>query len=102
MHAIQTNNKKGATMKKAAIAIMVVVIAAVFAVRVNQLINPPAVSCEAESLVAHYGDTYWSLEQEANCTGGYDKQHRVEQIIKLNGGSAMIQHGQKVYFPQGK
>ncbi len=102
MHAIQTHNKKGVTMKKAAIAIMAVAVAAVFAVRINQLINPPAVSCEAESLVAHYGDTYWTLVNEANCTGGYDKQDRVEQVIKANGGSATVQNGQKIYFPQGK
>jgi hypothetical protein len=102
MHAIQTNNKKGATMKKVAIAIMVVAVAAVFAVRVNQLINPPAVSCVTDSVVAHSGDTYWTLVEEANCTGGYDKQDRVDAVIKLNGGSAMVQHGQMVYFPQGK
>lgn len=89
-------------MKKAAIAIMVVAIAAVLAVRVNQLINPPAVSCEAVSLVAVYGDTYWTLSSDAGCVGGYDKQDRVGQIIEFNGGSAMLQHGQMVYFPQGK
>ena len=102
MHAIYNHKQKGATMKKVFIAIMVVAVAAVFAVRVNQLTNPPAVSCEAISTIAHYGDTYWSLETEANCTGGVDKQDRVGAIINHNNGSATIQNGQLILFPQGK
>ena len=89
-------------MKKAFIAILLIITVVIVAIRVNQLINPPAVSCNASVIVAHYGDTYWSLVDEANCTGGYDKQDRVEQVIKTNGGSAIIQHGQKIYFPRGK
>ena len=89
-------------MKKAIIAILLIITVAVFALRVNQLVNPPSVSCDASSIVAHSGDTYWTLVDEANCTGGYDKQDRVDQVIKTNGGSATVQHGQKIYFPQGK
>lgn len=99
MYATYNYNKKGATMKKAAIAIMVVFTLAVIAIRIDQLINPPAVSCEAASLVANYGDTYWNLEREANCTGGYDKQDRVGQVIDFNGGSSDLRHGQLVVFP---
>jgi len=102
MYATLTTTKKGETMKKILIVIMVVVSTAVVAVRINQLINPPAVSCEADNVVAVYGDTYWSLEHDAQCTGGLDKQDRVDAIIQLNGGSTMIQHGQMIYFPQDK
>jgi len=99
MYAIQTTNKKGETMKKILIVIMVVVSAVFIAVRINQLVNPPAVSCEADSVVAVYGDTYWNLEQYANCTGGIDKRDRVDAVIQFNGGSTMIRHGQMIYFP---
>ena len=102
MHAIPTTNKKGAAMKKILIILMVIVAVAVIAIRFNELVNPPAVACEATSTVAQYGDTYWNLEQEANCTGGLDKQDRVDAIIELNGGSATVQLGQMIYFPQGK
>ena len=102
MYAISTTNKKGATVKKVFIFIMVVAFAVLVAVRVNQLVNPPAVACEAVSTVAHQGDTYWNLEQEANCTGGYDKRDRVDAIIELNGGSETIMPGQLILFPQGK
>lgn len=102
MYAIQTTNKKGATMKKMLIILMVIVAVAVVAIRVNELVNPPAVACEATSTVAHQGDTHWDLEQEANCTGGYDKRDRVDAIIELNGGSETIMPGQLIIFPQGK
>lgn len=102
MYAISTINKKGATMKKMLIIIMVVAAVVITAIRINELVNPSAVSCEAVSTVAHYGDTYWTLEQEAVCTGGYDKQDRVDAIIEFNGGSATIQNGQMIYFPQDK
>jgi hypothetical protein len=59
--------------------------------------NP--VSCQVDSLVATYGDTYWTLSSDAGCVGGYDKQSRVGQIIDLNGGSADLRHGQLVIFP---
>jgi len=102
MYAIQTTSKKGETMKKILIIIMVIVAAVVITVRINQFVNPPAVSCKADSVVAVYGDTYWNLEQYANCTGGIDKRDRVDAIIQFNGGSPMLHHGQTVYFPQGK
>lgn len=102
MYAISTINKRGETVKKVFIFIMVVAFAVLVAVRVNQFVNPSAVSCEAVSTVAHYGDTYWTLEQEAICTGGYDKRDRVDAIIEFNGGSATIQNGQMIYFPQDK
>ncbi len=101
MHAISTTSKKGETMKKILIIIMVIVSTAVVAVRINQFINPPAVNCEPVETVAVYGDTYWNLEHDAKCTGGLDKQDRVNAIIELNGGSSMIRHGQVIYFPQG-
>jgi hypothetical protein len=102
MHVTSIQAKKGEAVRKIFVFIMAIAATAFFAVCINRLINPPAVACEAFSTVAWYGDTYWSLEHQANCTGGYDRQDRVYQIIEFNGGSSLLRQGQVVYFPQGK
>lgn len=102
MYAISTINKRGETVKKVFIFIMVIVSAAVVAVRINQFINPPPVDCPVDSVVAQQGDTIWKIDSAAGCTGGYDKQDRVGTIIDHNGGSAEIMPGQLIKLPQDK
>ena len=99
MYAMLITDKQERMMKVIVAVIVTIVYVAVIATRFNQLINPPAVNCEADSVVVVYGDTYWNLEDNANCTGGHSKEDRVDQIIQLNGGSSILQHGQVIYFP---
>jgi hypothetical protein len=57
------------------------------------------ISCSSESIVASYGDSYWTLDSLANCNGGLNKQERISQIIEMNGGKDQIRQGQLVIFP---
>jgi hypothetical protein len=57
------------------------------------------VSCSSESVVATYGDSYWTLDSLANCKGGLNKQDRINQLINFNDGQDQIRHGQLVIFP---
>jgi hypothetical protein len=57
------------------------------------------VTCSTESTIATYGDSYWSLDSQANCKGGINKQDRISQLIEFNGGQDQIRHGQLVIFP---
>ena len=57
------------------------------------------VTCSSESTIATYGDSYWSLDTQANCKGGVNKQDRISQLIEFNGGQDQIRHGQLVIFP---
>ena len=102
MHAIYNHKQKGETVKKVFIFIMAVACAVLVIVRVNQFINPPAVTCEAKSMVAEYNDTMWGLTNKALCTGGWDMRDRVDAVINENGGSAKVMPGQLIIFPQGK
>lgn len=57
------------------------------------------VSCSSESIVASYGDSYWTLDSLADCKGGLNKQDRISQLIEMNGGEDQIRQGQLVIFP---
>jgi hypothetical protein len=57
------------------------------------------VVCSTESAIATYGDSYWSLDSQADCKGGMNKQDRIGQLIDFNGGQDQIRHGQLVIFP---
>jgi hypothetical protein len=85
-------------MKDKLIMAIIAVLSVLAIVSLVDASNNP-VSCQVDSLVATYGDTYWTLSSDAGCVGGYDKQSRVGQIIDLNGGSADLRHGQLVIFP---
>jgi len=85
-------------MKNKIIMAIIAVLSVLAIVSFVDASNDP-VSCQVDSLVATYGDTYWTLSSDAGCVGGYDKQDRVGQIIKLNGGFADLRHGQLVIFP---
>jgi hypothetical protein len=85
-------------IKDKLITVLIAVLAVLAIITFVDASNNP-VSCQVDSLVAVYGDTYWTLSSDANCIGGYDKQDRVGQIIDLNGGSANLNHGQLVIFP---
>lgn len=58
-----------------------------------------SVTCSSESIIASYGDSYWSLDSQANCKGGLNKQDRISQLIEMNGGENQIRQGQLVIFP---
>jgi len=58
-----------------------------------------SVTCSSESIIASYGDSYWSLDSQANCKGGLNKQDRISQLIEMNGGKDQIRQGQLVIFP---
>jgi hypothetical protein len=57
------------------------------------------VTCSKDSVVATYGDSFWTLDSQANCKGGLNKQDRISQLIEFNGGQDQIRHGQLVIFP---
>ena len=85
-------------IKDKLITVLIAVSAVLAIITFVEASNNP-VSCQVDSLVAAYGDTYWTLSSDAGCVGGYDKQSRVGHIIDLNGGSANLNHGQLVIFP---
>jgi hypothetical protein len=58
-----------------------------------------SVTCSSESTIASYGDSYWSLDSQAGCKGGLNKQDRISQLIEMNGGEDQIRQGQLVIFP---
>jgi hypothetical protein len=58
-----------------------------------------SVTCSKESVVATYGDSFWTLDSQADCKGGLNKQDRITQLIKFNGGQDQIRQGQLVIFP---
>jgi len=67
---------------------------------IDQMINPPAVTCQVNILTVAKGDTYWNMSDKAVCVGGYDKQDRVGQIIKFNNDRfGQLMPGQIVIFP---
>ena len=68
--------------------------------QIDQMINPPAVTCQASILTVATGDTYWNMSDKAVCVGGYDKQDRVGEIIKFNNDRfGQLMPGQIVIFP---
>ena len=85
-------------IKDKLITVLIAVLAVLAIITLVEASNNP-VHCQVDSLVAVYGDTYWTLSSDAGCVGGYDKQDRVGQLIDLNGGSANLNHGQLVIFP---
>lgn len=58
-----------------------------------------SVTCSKDSVVATYGDSFWTLDSQADCKGGLNKQDRISQLIKFNGGQDQIRQGQLVIFP---
>lgn len=58
-----------------------------------------SVTCSKDSVVATYGDSFWTLDSQADCKGGLNKQDRINQLIEFNGGQDQIRHGQLVIFP---
>ena len=58
-----------------------------------------SVTCSKDSVVATYGDSFWTLDSQANCKGGLNKQDRISQLIEMNGGENQIRQGQLVIFP---
>ncbi len=57
------------------------------------------VTCPTESIVANYGDSFWTLDSQLGCEGGLNKQDRINQLIEFNGGQYQIRQGQLVIFP---
>jgi|LauGreDrversion4_2_1035121.scaffolds.fasta_scaffold109781_1 hypothetical protein len=57
------------------------------------------VSCPVESVTANYGDSFWTIDSQIGCKGGLNKQDRISQLIKFNGGQDQIRQGQLVIFP---
>jgi hypothetical protein len=58
-----------------------------------------SVTCSKDSVVATYGDSFWTLDSQADCKGGLNKQDRINQLIEFNGGQDQIRQGQLVIFP---
>jgi hypothetical protein len=58
-----------------------------------------SVTCSKDSVVATYGDSFWTLDSQADCKGGLNKQDRISQLIELNGGQDQIRQGKLVIFP---
>jgi len=58
-----------------------------------------SVTCNKDSVVATYGDSFWTLDSQADCKGGLNKQDRISQLIEFNGGQDQIRQGQLVIFP---
>lgn len=88
-------------MRRVMIVIFSIICAAIFAVQVHDMANPEEVICQTKQIVATYGDNLWKLEKQASCTGGFDRQDRISQILLLNNMSSAraLQHGQIVVFP---
>ena len=83
---------------KALVGMLVALIAGL-AIGLFSNLSIQSVTCSSESTIASYGDSYWSLDSQAGCKGGLNKQDRISQLIEMNGGEDQIRQGQLVIFP---
>jgi uncharacterized protein HemX len=86
------------TTGKALVGMLIALIAGL-AIGLFGNLSIQSVTCTTESTIATYGDSYWSLDSQAGCKGGMNKQDRISQLIEFNGGQDQIRHGQLVIFP---
>jgi hypothetical protein len=83
---------------KALVGMLVALIAGL-AIGLFGVLGIQSVTCSKDSVVATYGDSFWTLDSQADCKGGLNKQDRISQLIEFNGGQDQIRHGQLVIFP---